>query len=691
MVNAAGPIMAGGFEFINLSDAGVEYSLVFFPDKHNDELQAAGQPPVFYWLPNSMRLARKLNGDFKLSFLHYLGVQDGQTNLQVPPGSTRETSGGVLSFAMTGAPPDGILSAAHKQILQMKSQGSQDRFSQVRPGMAERATPADLRPVAIRSSTVRLMMTDANGSQGGNPGDPFFVNAQGAGSGSLVPTAEYPFIVNLGNYAAATVEQGLLSTEVPIAVSADLTIPLWAPITRLHMTANWDRVFEHFTTQASVQYWFASADLKATWNTLRMNGDITVDLEMDRTIPGADNKEAMVTKYIDLLVAMWLDQAKQVIFQPMPEVQDPAPPKPGGVLSIFGWGFGAGVNLNYRRDHVEIANSFTFSVDEMYAQPSTLGGNVDGLADLLAAHPEQRSRYLRDLYLDNWARKITTVCRPVVQWPDPAKGVTGDPVAFASVQVGYPDVDGKIAWMAHEFQAPEHPDEVGATHVEGDGAPVTQSTVQSPDNSATLVYANGNSNEVFFARQTQKKADEVSNAPQGWRPDQVFVRRTISFTEAPSALDDPYSRIFIEANDVELDPGEFGTLTDSLDVAVRADNAGVLALSPIGLNITLDDDSVVVEVQVQAKGNGPDGAERPVATFSFTRADLAKARRFALYTGQPGKPPGYRYRVHVIVKGTIFAHGQEWIGPWQDGDGVGPLTVSVPTKTDPGVTVIGQG
>jgi len=691
MVNAAGPIMAGGFESLTLNDAGVEYSLVFFPDKHNDELQAAGKPPVFYWMPNSMRLARKQNGDFKLSFLHYLGVQDGETNLQVPPGSTRETSGGILSFAMTGAPPDGILSAAHKQILQMKSQGSQDRFSQVRPGMAERATLADLRPIAVRASTIRLMMTDVNGTQGGNPGDPFFVNAQGAGAGSLVPTAEHSFIVNLGNLAAATVEQGLLSTEVPIAVSTDLTIPLWAPITRLHMTANWDRVFEHFTAQASAQYWFAQADLKATWNTLRINGDITIDLEMDRTIPGADNKEAMVTKYIDLLVAMWLDQAKQVIFQPMPEVQDPAPPKPGGLFSIFGWGFGGGFNLNYRRDHVEIANSFTFNVDEMYAQPSTIGGNVDGLADLLAAHPELRDRYLRDLYLDNWGRKITTVCRPVIKWPDPSKGITGDPVAFASVQIGYPDVDGKIAWSQHEFKPPDHPDEVGASHVEGDGAAVTQSTVQNPDNSATLVYANGASNEVFFARQTQKKASEVSNAPQGWRPDMVFVRRTISFEEAPSALDDKYSRILIEANDVELDPGEFGTLSDSLDVPVRADNAGVLALSPVTLNATLTESNQLVEVQVQAKGNGPDGAERGVAKFAFTLDDQGKERRFALYTGQPGKPPAYRYRVHVIIKGTLFEHGQEWIGPWQDGEGSGDLPVSIPLKTDPGVTVVGQG
>ncbi|MEU6430600.1 hypothetical protein ABZ860_32295 [Microbispora sp. NPDC046973] len=695
MVNPAGPIMAGGFETVTLNDAGVEYSLVFLPDKHNDELQAQGANPVFYWLPERMRLARKPNGDLRLSFLHFLGVQDGQTNLGVAPGQTRETSGGVLSFAMTGAPPEGVLRDAHKQILERMQQGSRDRFWQVKPGVADRSTIADIRPIPIRSSTLRLMITDQDGTQGGNAGDPFFVTAQGAGNGSLIPTAEHPFVVNLGTFAAAQVEQGLLGTEVPIAVTADLTLPLWAPITRLHMTANWERVFSHFTAQANASWWWSSVDLKATWNTLRMNGDIKVELEMDRTIPGADNKEAMVTKYIDMLVAMWLDQAKQVIFQPMPEVQDPGPPKSGGLLNLFGWGFGAGFNLNFRQDRVEIANSFTFEVDEMYAQPSTMGGNVDGVADLLAAHPELKSRYLRTLYLDNWERKITTVCRPVIKWPDPDHGVSGDPVKFASVQIGYPGVNGEIAWSAHDFLPPPRPQEVDATtDVHGEGAPVGETTPLAPASSATLVYASGATSEVFFARQTQKKAEEVAGAPEGWRPDKVFVRRTIQFDEAPSALDDRFSRIIVEANEVDLDPGPFGTLTDSLNVAVRADNAGALVLAPISINRDLTASNQIVEVQVQPKGEGPDGGERPIVTFTFTMADTGenyKERRFALYTGQPGRPPAYRYRARVIIKGTLFEDGDEWIGPWTDGEGSGDLSVRVPKKTDPGVTVVSQG
>jgi hypothetical protein len=691
MTNAAGPIMAGGFETVTLSEAGVEYSLLFLPDKHNEELQNEGKSPVFYWVPNSMRLARKLNGDFRLSFLHFVGTQDGRTNIGVAPGQTRESSGGVLSFAMTGQPPDGILSAAHKEILGRKQGGNQDRFWRVRPGAEQNANPADIRPIPIRSSTLRLMMTDQDGTKGGVAGAPFFVNAQGTGPGSLTPTAEHPFIVNLGTFAAAQVEAGLLSTEVPIAVNADLVVPLWAPITRLRMTANWERVFSHFAAQASVSYWFSSADLKATWNTLRLNGDIVVELEMDRTIPGADNKEAMVTKYIDMLVAMWLEQAKQIIFQPMPEVQDPAPPKPGGLFNLFGWGFGAGVNLNYRRDRVEIANTFTFNIDEMYAQPTTMGGNVDGLAALLAADPAQRGRYLSTLYLDNWERKITTVCRPVVNWPDPVRKVVGDPVKFVSVMIGYPDVKGAINWSAHDFLAPKSPDDVNASGVQSDSGEVGTTTPLAPASSSTLIYANGSTNEVFFARQTQKKLEEVSNPPPGWRPDKVFVRRTIHFSETGAAQDDKFHATFVEANDVELDPGEYGTLTDALDVAVRADNAGVLAVGPIGLTVTLEGASQVVELELQATGTAPGGGARPVARFAFTEGDQNTERRFLLFTGQPGTPPAYRYRVHVIIKGTLFADGDEWLGPWVEKEGSGELYARVPKKTDSGVTVVAQG
>src|SRR3954451_8431088 len=168
MTDAIGPVWVGGFEEIHVSEAGVDYVLQFLPDKNNEALQAEGKNPVFYWLPNALRLARKQNGDFRLSFLHFMGVQNGQTNLGVAPGQTRETSGGVLSFAMTGAPPDGVLADAHAQILQrMKERNDVAGFWRVLAGFATQANPADVRPVPVRASTLRVNITSQEGDQAG--------------------------------------------------------------------------------------------------------------------------------------------------------------------------------------------------------------------------------------------------------------------------------------------------------------------------------------------------------------------------------------------------------------------------------------------------------------------------------------------------------------------------------------------
>jgi hypothetical protein len=44
--------------------------------------------------------------------------------------------------------------------------------------------------------------------------------------------------------------------------------------------------------------------------------------------------------------------------------------------------------------------------------------------------------------------------------------------------------------------------------------------------------------------------------------------------------------------------------------------------------------------------------------------------------------PSYRYRVHVVVKGSLFTHGMEWWGEWRDTSGNGPLMALVPTQEE---------
>lgn len=246
-------------------------------------------------------------------------------------------------------------------------------------------------------------------------------------------------------------------------------------------------------------------------------------------------------------------------------------------------------------------------------------------------------------------------------------------------------------WDAHDFTRPPDPAATPGGDVTAGNAALGDTSTDKPTSQAFITYASGTSSEVWFARNTMKQADDVANPPQDWTPDKVFVRRTIHFDEPPAENENPFLRIFVETNDVELDPGEHGTMTDSLSLPVRADHAGTLNVGPIHLGIVLAKDNDVVEVAFQSYGKTLDGKDRPVTKFEFGKDDQHNDRYWAIYTGQLDYQPRFHYQAHVIREGTLDEDGDEWIGPWVDAEGNGPLHVHVPKKTDVGVTLPGQG
>src|SRR4051812_2816185 len=115
MVQAAGPMWPGGFETIVQMKDGQSYEILYLPDLHNDDLQAAGKAPVYYWMPNGVRIARKGDtGDFKFHFTHFVGVMNDDTTVGV--NGTSEVAGGLLAVTVTAAPPLDALAASHKQL-----------------------------------------------------------------------------------------------------------------------------------------------------------------------------------------------------------------------------------------------------------------------------------------------------------------------------------------------------------------------------------------------------------------------------------------------------------------------------------------------------------------------------------------------------------------------------------------------
>ncbi len=121
MMEAIGPIFAAGFQTVTKSG----YPILFLPDANNDALQREGKSPVYHWLPNAVRLAQKDNGDFKFSFLHFVGVRNEDTNVGAT--GTQEVAGALAGFSTTSSPPASVLQQASDDLIN-QFRGSDDYY-----------------------------------------------------------------------------------------------------------------------------------------------------------------------------------------------------------------------------------------------------------------------------------------------------------------------------------------------------------------------------------------------------------------------------------------------------------------------------------------------------------------------------------------------------------------------------------
>ena len=674
-IRALGPTYAGGIQPIVQGG----YSLIFLPDVNNWELQRAGESPVFYWVPNQVRMARKQGpdtGDYLFNLIRFSGVQSAETTV----GATedREVAGGVLTFTVTGSPPAAVMQQCQQQIL-AQYQNSDDYFWGIRA-----SRPPVFRPAIIRSITTSISNISpvAGGRgvpvavpRGGRPGaplafrtlgmdsvprprsrsksqivttrdtenssnlEPWYWNMQGEGVGSIDPSGTQAYSTLLGAYPTAILWEAFHGTASPLIVMQNMKLAVWTPVCELTIRGNWDRVFEHFSAAVHAHYLWASVDLKAEFNNMRLNGTIDVDLKVDPTIPGGDKIQEAIEKRSDLVFQKFMDQAMKVIFEP------PAPQVEPAEASSGGGPWGVGVALKYRRDSTSLDLYYHESRQIAYLQEHGPSSSLAGMFEEMHADPGAEQKYFRTVYLDDWPRKLARLVKPVVAWND-------DAVDFVSVQLGYPNTEGAIMWEGHVFQKTEAGD------------------------------------DSWKYRMSQKFIQDVSNPPSGWEPDKTFVKRKVHLKEPPSEIEDLYRRIQVDRNVIDLDPEPNGGLFNDNTIEVRADSAGRLAVGPITLGVVLQDNTQTVEVTLEPTdgANPPNPIGRDPVRFIWNFADQDKDRVWLLFTGDPEFQPFFRYKVRVIVKGTLFEPGKEWSGDWVVGGGNGPITISIPRPGDPGVT-----
>jgi len=664
-VTAMGPTYAGGEEPL-LSQDG--YRLLFLPDVNNYELQRAGEAPVFYWVPNQVRLARKNGadaGDYMFNMIRFAGVQSAEGHVGVE--EDREVAGGVCTFTITGAPPDRVLEELQAKIT-AKYQSKDDYFWGIRsrkppifrpaiitanhttisnvapvqtgvpvpadgPGtrdFATRGNPQTVLATAARSATARSARNNSNL-------DPWFWQMHGEGNGSISASGQNAYSALLGAYPTAILWNAFQGTSSPIVVNQALKLKVWSPQVELTIRGSWRKVFEHFSTHFQAHYLFASVDIKAEFNKLRLSGDIEVDLKIDPTIPNGDKIIENIEKRSDMIVEKFMEQAKKVIFEPPPPNVEAAEASGGGGP------WGVGLALKWRKDQTNLDLNYHEKRQIAYLQDHVVSSSLTGMFEEMAADPAAEGKYFLTVYMDDWPAKIGRVFKPVCNWKD---GV----VDFMSAQVAYPNTSGELMWQGTLFQ-------------ESDAA-----------------------NTAWKYGIAKKEASDVGNAPSGWTPDMTFVKRKVHLKEPPSEIEDPYRRIQIDRNQIDLDPEPNGTMLNDVTLEVRADSAGRLAVGPIELGVVLQDNTQTVEVLMQPSDDQGRPLDREPVRFVWNHDDQDADRFWMLFTSDPDFRPFFVYKTRVVVKGTIFEPGREWAHKdWQEAAGNGPITISIPRPGTPEV------
>jgi hypothetical protein len=662
--------MAGGMQPI--TERG--YALLYLPDVNNFQLQSEGQAPVFYWVPNQIRMARKDGpdqGDYLFNLIRFAGTQSAETTV----GATedREVAGGLLTFTVTGSPPAEVLRASQQQILDQYSQ-STDFFWGIRASRPPIFRPAiitenitsissvsptprglptmrvtrsgDRQVLEPRGAPARQLPAVVRGSEAAADSnlDPWYWHMQGQGSGSIDPAGTQAFSALIGAYPAAILWESFHGTASPVVVIQAMKLKVWSPMIELRIRGQWKRVFDHFSAAASGRYLWASVDIKAELNRMRINGDIEVEVKVDSTIPGGEEIARKLDERSDLVFQRFMEAAKQIIFEPpQPQVEAAQASSSSGRSLFSPWG--AGLSLKYRRDETDLRLEYHETRQEAYLQEHTPSSSLAGMYEEMHRDPEAERKYFRSVYLDDWPRKLARLCRPVAAWGDGT-------VESLSVQVGYPNTDGSLQWQGHLFGPP------------------------GPEGG----------DDSWKFRATQKVQSDVTNPPQGWQPDITFIKRKVHLAEPPSEIENPYVRVQIDQNVIDLDPEPNGTPLNDTILEVRADSAGRLAVGPIELGAVLTDATQLVEVLMEATDDQGSPVGRQQVRFRWKFDDADRDRLWMVFTGDPEFRAFFRYRVQVTIKGTLFEPGKSWEGPWVQASGNGPITISVPRPNDPGVT-----
>jgi len=439
-LTAAGPIFGPDFVLITVNDeTGMQYELQVYPDANNEDLRKAGRPTQYYWQPARVYLAKKQNSpkDYDFGMTVFKGLMtsettDGVTDANTTDGAV-EAGGGFCTFSTTFAVPPSVVAAAIQKLKAGEHPEPKPWISHLFGWDQDAPEPLlGIMPIVENNVTIEVppLATAA-----GETKMPMFIDAQGAGKGSIEAQGFSAFLVTCSQLAAGAIAGSLENGKSPFTVHCNLKEQVYIHACQVEVTINVSKCYDQFSAALSTGGFLGidSASMEYAYSKMVTSGAITTKMTMDNAnLP--PELEDWIKKNVDDMKTTAYNVLKNEIFDWKPREDAPASTDRGIFSSIFG-----GTSVSLKDSHQEHDANIvqTLELDTTIAVTNTISGDLN---DLLPAVKADQGKYLSIVDIGEWFKKVQVAATSAVNFAEVVGGVDlRDPIQSVSLEAAYPD------------------------------------------------------------------------------------------------------------------------------------------------------------------------------------------------------------------------------------------------------------
>ncbi len=617
-ISPSGPLFGPNRVIITVDDEEDRtFQLNVFPDANNPLLKRNGLAMHYYFMPQRVYLARKQESpeDYDFGVSVFKGLMNTETTIGITDANTTAgeagIGGGICSFSTTFAIPNKVIQKAKKKLIgndyQKKGALVNKLFNKFTA--SDREPVLGIVPMLENNVTIEIPALVKVGTEK----LPFFIDAQGAGKGSIEAQGINSYLITMNQLAAGAVVGSIEEGISPFTVHYNLKQQFYINACDIHIIVDVDKVFKQFSASVDAGFALGSASFSHNYQKCITSGAIKTIIKMNNAELPEDLRKMIEEKVEDMQVFAF-DLVKKEIFDWTPTPEAPASSKRGIWGRIFG---GADVSLksNYQKKSVKLTNDFR--LDSSIAVYHTVSGD---LGDLEPAIQANKDKYLAIVAIDKYFKKLQIAATNNANWDEKLNDGTdlSDPVKALQIEVGYPD-------YSNPLNASNEPNPQYRTQ----GFHYTVGKKDNTSGAELAVWSDTNPNDIINI--SFLKLD--NNIPN-WDVDQVKIRKTIVFNSA-----DPR---------VELSSGGSTFVKEE----VIKSHAPVITPDEVGyvfvkfmITQPLPTDNIIVTITCKI-GNRKD-------TLTVTNANQ-KNILWEIYSDKYLDQTSFQYQVQVDVSGPNF-------------------------------------